>query len=130
MCTTTRFLGWAPGSIVPSQSPMAVRASAAATAGEDANGRPRIRVNPAPSMNDDRRHILTVSPDSNRRIQNGLQYKPILLSEASGTAGSEPFNPAWCPRFAPVTRTLIWALPHHGGGYFIKIILRGGRGVS
>jgi hypothetical protein len=57
-------------------------------------------------MNDDRRHILTVSPDSNRRIQNGLQYKPILLSEASGTAGSEPFNPAWCPRFAPVTRTL------------------------
>src|ERR1035438_133193 len=59
MCTRIRFLGWAPGSRVPPQSPTIGGASTAtARAGRILN--PSISVNPKQSPNDDARCFFMV----------------------------------------------------------------------
>src|ERR1035438_293289 len=87
MCTRIRFLGWAPGSRVPPQSPTIGGASAAtARAGTILN--PSINVNPKQTPNDDARcsfmvdlpfwrgRAKTFTNESLFDIKTGTQYKP------------------------------------------------------
>src|ERR1019366_5230369 len=59
ICTTIRFLGWAPGSRVPSQfATIGCVSAAIAKVGTILN--PSISVNPTQSTNDDTRGFFTV----------------------------------------------------------------------
>src|ERR1035438_8983500 len=59
MCTRIRFLGWAPGSRVPSQAPT-ISGSPAAIMGSRMIANPGISVNPNQSPNDNARYLFMV----------------------------------------------------------------------
>src|ERR1039457_5754285 len=59
MCTRIRFLGWAPGSSVPSQAPT-ISGSPAAIMGSGVIANPGISVNPNQSPNDNSRYLFMV----------------------------------------------------------------------
>src|ERR1017187_1657526 len=59
MCTRIRFLGWAPGSRVPSQAPT-IGGSAATIMGAGMIANPGISVNPNQSPNDNARCLFMV----------------------------------------------------------------------
>src|ERR1017187_8369870 len=59
MCTRIRFLGWAPGSRVPSQAPT-ISGPPAAIMGSGMIANPGISVNPNQSPNDNARYLFMV----------------------------------------------------------------------
>src|ERR1035441_10109605 len=78
MCTTIRFLGWAPGSRVPLQSPTIERVTCAIVrAGTMPNA--NISVNPAKSANDEARGFFMVEPPLARLPLQTTILRPLVM---------------------------------------------------
>src|ERR1017187_2614480 len=84
MCTRIRFLGWAPGSRVPSQAPT-ISGPPAAIMGSGMIANPGISVNPKQSPNDNARYLFMVDllielQPKSARSQSGITLFPMPLS--------------------------------------------------
>src|ERR1035438_10474034 len=100
MCTRIRFLGWAPGSRVPSQAPT-ISGSPAAIMGSGMIANPGISVNPNQSPNDNARYLFMVDllielQPKSARSQSGI----TLFRCLSPTIAIEGRVPAARPRHA------------------------------
>src|SRR5664280_3913756 len=113
MCTKIRFLGWAPGSRVPSQAPT-ISGSPAAIMGSGMIANPGISVNPNQSPNDNARYLFMVDllielQPKSARSQSGITLfrclSPTtaivefrLLVSAMQILPESPFMASWLPQ--------------------------------
>src|ERR1035437_5121037 len=113
MCTRIRFLGWAPGSRVPSQAPT-ISGSPAAIMGSGMIANPGISVNPNQSPNDNARYLFMVDllielQPKSARSQSGITLfrclSPTtaivefrLLVSAMQILPESPFMASWLPQ--------------------------------
>src|ERR1700674_293067 len=77
MCTTTRFLGWAPGSRVPSQFPT-IGGVSAAIAREGTILNPSSNASPPHSMNEDTRDFFTADLPIHYESSSGFENGPSI----------------------------------------------------
>src|ERR1035437_4924516 len=113
MCTRIRFLGWAPGSRVPSQAPT-ISGSPAAIMESGMIANPGISVNPNQSPNDNARYLFIVDllielQPKSARSQSGITLfrclSPTtaivefrLLVSAMQILPESPFMASWLPQ--------------------------------
>src|ERR1017187_4965702 len=127
MCTRIRFLGWAPGSRVPSQAPT-ISGSPAAIMGSGLIANPGISVNPNQSPNDNARYrfmvdLLDELQPKSARSQSGITLfrclSPTtaivefrLLVSAMQILPESPFMASWLPQAAAIVefRLLVSAM--------------------
>src|ERR1035441_1164454 len=110
MCTRIRFLGWAPGSRVPSQAPT-ISGSPAAIRGSGMIANPGISVNPNQSPNDNARYLFMVDllielQPKSARSQSGI----TLFRCLSPTIAIEGRVPAARPRHANSARIPLYGI--------------------
>src|ERR1039458_6060741 len=113
MCTRIRFLGWAPGSRVPSQAPT-ISGSPAAIMGSGMIANPGISVNPNQSPNDNARYLFMVDllielQPKSARSQSGI----TLFRGLSPAIAIEGRVPAARPHHANSARIPLWHPGYH-----------------
>src|ERR1035441_1313930 len=110
MCTRIRFLGWAPGSRVPSQAPT-IGGSPAAIMGSGMIANPGISVNPNQSPNDNARYLFMVDllielQPKSARSQSGI----TLFRGLSPAIAIEGRVPAARPHHANSARIPLYGI--------------------
>src|ERR1035438_8024726 len=115
MCTRIRFLGWAPGSRVPSQAPT-ISGSPAAIMGSGMIANPGISVNPNQSPNDNARYLFMVDLLIELRPKSARSQSGIALFRClSPTIAIEGRVPAARPRHAKFCQNPpLWHPGYHG----------------
>src|ERR1035437_1106828 len=110
MCTRIRFLGWAPGSRVPSQAPT-IGGSPAAIMGSGMIANPGISVNPNQSPNDNARYLFMVDLLIELQLKSARSQSGITLFRGLSPAiAIEGRVPAARPHHANSARISLYGI--------------------